>query len=72
MFVANEAYVRKAIDELAERTAKTEAAVKSAHKRLDSFEVARKEDNEATRWAIGIGVTISGIICGLLPRLLGK
>lgn len=72
MFVANEAYVRKAIDELSERAAKTEAAAKSAHKRLDVFEQARKEDKEFMRWAIGIGVAISGVVSGLVVHFLGR
>lgn len=57
---------------LAERIAFNEAAAKSAHKRLDNFEQQRKDDRESLRWTIGIGVTISGIVCGLLTHFLGR
>lgn len=72
LFIKNNDYVRAAIDKLAERVAQTEAAAKSAHKRMDNFEQTRKEDRESIRWTIGIGVTISGIICSLLTHFFGR
>lgn len=72
MLVASEAYARKVVDELAERVAKTEAATKSAHKRLDSFGQTRKEDRESVRWVVGVGTTIAGTVCGLLTHFWGK
>ena len=72
MFVASQVAMQSSLEAIAERVAKTEAAAKSAHKRLDYFEQERKEEKDFVRWAIGIGVTVSGIVCGLITHFLGR
>ncbi|MCQ2282382.1 MAG: hypothetical protein MJZ99_07140 [Bacteroidales bacterium] len=72
VFVASQAATTRSLEALAERVAKTEASAKSAHKRLDYFEQERKEEKAFVRWAIGIGVTVSGIISGLIVNFFGR
>jgi len=72
IFIKNNAYVREAMDNLAERIAKTEASSKSAHRRLDAFEQARKEDKEFMRWVVGVGVTLGGIVSGLVVHFISR
>lgn len=72
MFVASQAAMQTSLEAIAERVAKTEAATKSAHKLLDYFEQERKEEKAFVRWDIGIGVTVSGIISGLIVNFFGR
>lgn len=72
MFIASQAAMQTSLESMAERVAKTEAAAKSAHKRLDYLDQERKEEKAFVRWAIGIGVTVSGIVCGLITHFLGR
>lgn len=65
MFIQVNDRVGDTVEKLADRVAKTESAAKSAHKRMDAFD-------ETIRWAVGIGVTLSGIICSILTHFLSK
>lgn len=59
-----------AVRMMAERLAKCEASTKSSHKRLDDIERKRKEGIEASRWWIGLIVTIASVISGVVTSIM--
>lgn len=54
---------------ISERVAKIEASSKSAHKRCDDIENARKEDKAFTRWAVGIAIALASLISGIINMI---